>query len=59
VHGPEAEVVAKMSDLLAWATNDDTALKGGDGRSTQLVAGTGFDRCRTRFRLSGGTIVRF
>ena len=25
----------------------------------KMVAGTGFDRCRTRFRLSGGTIVRF
>ena len=23
----------------------------------RLVAGTGFDRCRTRFRLLGGTIV--
>ncbi len=24
--GPEAEVVAKVSDLIAWATNDNAAL---------------------------------
>ena len=49
--GPEAEVVAKVSDLIAWATNDNAAPKGGVGSSTAVVAGTGFDRCRTRFSL--------
>jgi site-specific DNA recombinase len=24
-HGPEAEVVARVSDLLTWATNDNAA----------------------------------
>ncbi len=38
--GPEAEVVAKVSDLLAWATNDNAARKGGDRSSIELVAGT-------------------
>jgi site-specific DNA recombinase len=42
-HGPEAEVVAKVSDLLAWATNDNAARKGGDRSSIELVAGTGFE----------------
>ncbi|WP_267383078.1 MULTISPECIES: hypothetical protein, partial [unclassified Sphingomonas] len=27
--GPEAEVVAKVSDPMAWATNDDAAPRGG------------------------------
>ena len=55
--GPEAEVVAKVSDLLAFAVNDNAAPGGGGCSSKALVAGTGFDRCRTRFRLLGGTIV--
>ncbi len=43
-HGPEAEVVAKMSDLITWATNDDTARKGGARPSSiAVVAGTGFE----------------
>ncbi|MEA1086459.1 recombinase family protein, partial [Sphingomonas sp. CD22] len=29
-HGPEAEVVAKVSDLMSWATNDNAAREGGD-----------------------------
>ncbi|WP_443025467.1 recombinase family protein [Sphingomonas sp. Leaf231] len=41
--GPEAEVVAKVSDLLGWATNDNAASKGGDCSSTTVVAGTGFE----------------
>ena len=41
--GPEAEVVAKVSDLIAWATNDNAAPKGGVGSSTAVVAGTGFE----------------
>jgi hypothetical protein len=40
-HGPEAEVVAKVGDLLTWATNDNAACKGGAGRFMALVAGTG------------------
>ena len=55
--GPEAEVVARVSDLMAFPTNDNAAPRGGDCSSMSLVAGTGFDRCRTRFRLLGGTIV--
>jgi site-specific DNA recombinase len=42
-HGPEAEVVAKVSDLIAFATNDNAAPKGGVCSSTALVAGTGFE----------------
>ena len=46
-HGPEAEaeaeVVAKVSDLLAFATNDNAAPKGGDCSSMAVVAGTGFE----------------
>ena len=41
--GPEAEVVAKVADLIAFATNDNTALGGGAGRSMVVVAGTGFE----------------
>ncbi len=46
-HGPEAEVVAKVSDLLAWATNDNTAPKGGVCSSIAVVAGTRTGRCTT------------
>ncbi|MDQ0836217.1 recombinase family protein [Sphingomonas faeni] len=42
-HGPEAEVVARVSDLLAWATNDNAAPKGGGCSSMAVVAGTGFE----------------
>jgi site-specific DNA recombinase len=41
--GPEAEVVAKVADLLAFATNDNAAPKGGDRSSMAVVAGTGFE----------------
>ena len=41
--GPEAEVVAKVSDLITWATNDDAAPWGGDRSSMVVVAGTGFE----------------
>ncbi|WP_367171509.1 recombinase family protein [uncultured Aureimonas sp.] len=42
--GPEAEVVAKVSDLLAWATTDNARHNGGHGgRSAKVVAGTGFE----------------
>jgi site-specific DNA recombinase len=41
--GPEAEVVAKVSDLLGWATNDNAAPKGGVCSSIPVVAGTGFE----------------
>ena len=41
--GPEAEVVAKVADLITFATNDNAALGGGVGRSMVLVAGTGFE----------------
>jgi site-specific DNA recombinase len=40
--GPEAEVVARVSDLLAWATNDNAAREGGVV-VIELVAGTGFE----------------
>jgi site-specific DNA recombinase len=43
-HGAEAEVVAKMADLITWATNDDAAREGGArSRSIAVVAGTGFE----------------
>ncbi|QQV78745.1 recombinase zinc beta ribbon domain-containing protein [Sphingomonas aliaeris] len=42
-HGPEAEVVAKVDDLLTWATNDNATPRGGDSSSMVLVAGTGFE----------------
>nr|WP_311725762.1 histidine kinase dimerization/phospho-acceptor domain-containing protein [Sphingomonas sp. BK481] len=41
--GPEAEVVAKVSDLLTWATNDNAAREGGGCGSMSVVAGTGFE----------------
>jgi site-specific DNA recombinase len=39
----EAEVVAKVGDLLTWSTNDNAAREGGVCSSTVLVAGTGFE----------------
>jgi site-specific DNA recombinase len=42
-HGPEAEIVARVSDLLTWATNDNAAPRGGVCSSMALVAGTGFE----------------
>ena len=50
-HGPEVEVVAKVADLVAYATNDNAAPKGGVCSSTAVVAGTRFDQCRTRIPL--------
>ncbi len=41
--GPEAEVVAKVSDLVAFATNDNAAPRGGVSSSMVVVAGTGFE----------------
>ncbi len=42
--GPEAEVVAKVADLVAFATNDNAAREGGVmSSSTKMVAGTGFE----------------
>jgi site-specific DNA recombinase len=41
--GPEAEVVAKVSDLVNFATNDNAAPRGGDRSSMVVVAGTGFE----------------
>jgi site-specific DNA recombinase len=54
---PEAEVVANVADLAAWATNDNAALRGGVMSSMALVAGAEFHRCRTRFRLNDHTIL--
>ena len=42
-HGPVAEVVAKVLDLIAFAPNANAAPEGGDCRSMALVAGTGFE----------------
>ena len=42
-NGPEAEVVAKVADLMAFATNDNAAPKGGGCSSMAVVAGTGFE----------------
>ena len=41
--GPQAEVVAKVEDLIAYATNDNAAREGGVLRSIGLVAGAGFE----------------
>jgi site-specific DNA recombinase len=41
--GAEAEVMAKVADVIAWATNDNAAPKGGVCSSMALVAGTGFE----------------
>ncbi|MDR6790276.1 hypothetical protein J2Y58_003656 [Sphingomonas sp. BE138] len=38
--GPEAEVVAKVANLLGWAINDNAARKGGVSSSMAVVAGT-------------------
>jgi site-specific DNA recombinase len=46
---PEAEIVANVADLDAWATNDNAALRGGVMSSMALVAGVGFEP--TTFRL--------
>jgi hypothetical protein len=40
----EAEMVAKVSDLAAFATNDNAALGGGVSSSAVLVAGTRTER---------------
>ena len=48
-NGPEAEVVARVADLVAYATNDNAASKGGDCSSITVVAGVGFEP--TTFRL--------
>ncbi|WP_409349164.1 zinc ribbon domain-containing protein [Sphingomonas sp. BK481] len=41
--GPESEVMARVSDLMAFATNDNAAPRGGDCSSKSVVAGTGFE----------------
>ncbi len=41
--GPEAEVVAKVANLIAFATTDNAAPRGGDRSSIAVVAGTGFE----------------
>lgn len=41
-HGPEAEIVAKVADLAAFAINDNAAPWGGAMRSMSLVAGERF-----------------
>ena len=48
-NGPEAEVVANVADLAAWALNDNAALRGGVSSSIPVVAGVGFEP--TTFRL--------
>ena len=47
--GPEAEVVANVADLAAWALNDNAAPWGGVCSSMAVVAGVGFEP--TTFRL--------
>ena len=42
-NGPEAEVVARVADLVAFAINDNAAPKGGGSCSMVVVAGTGFE----------------
>ena len=42
-HGAEAEEVARASNLIAYATNDNAAPKGGVCSSMAVVAGTGFE----------------
>ena len=46
--GPEAEVVARVGDLMAFAANenDPRRFRGG-GRSVTVVAGTRNGRCNT------------
>jgi site-specific DNA recombinase len=39
----EAEVVARVEDLAAWAMNDNAAPRGGVSSSVVVVAGTGFE----------------
>ncbi|WP_436286797.1 recombinase family protein [Sphingomonas trueperi] len=41
--GPQAEVVAKVENLVAYATNDNAAREGGVWRSVAVVAGAGFE----------------
>ena len=42
-NGPEAEVVANVSELAAFALNDNAAPWGGVSRSMAVVAGAGFE----------------
>ena len=42
-NGPEAEVVANVADLAAFALNDKAAPRGGASNFTALVAGAGFE----------------
>ena len=45
---PGTEVVARVLELMAFATNDNAALGGGVRRcSVVLVAGTRTERCHT------------
>ena len=47
-----------MLELCAGAeTQKAPAAVTEEALQIKMVAGTGFDRCRTRFRLLGGTIV--
>ncbi len=42
--GPEAEVVARTADLIAYAANENSPRRGGNGGcSVLLVAGAGFE----------------
>jgi hypothetical protein len=51
------EVVASTSTLIDFAQTTNASLPKAAGRSIELVAGTGFGRCRTRFSLRGGDVV--
>ena len=47
-HGAEAEVVARTADLIAYAANENSPRRGGDGGcSVTVVAGTGFGQKHT------------
>lgn len=50
-NGPEAEVVARVADLAAYATNDNAAPKGGVASSITVVAGARTGRCTTSFAI--------
>ncbi len=51
--GPEAQIVSNVTDLAAFALNDNAAPWGGVCSSMPWVAGAEFHRCRTRFPLNG------
>lgn len=51
---PEAEVASELGRLIDFAANENSPGFLGRGCSVSVVAGAGFDLCRTRLKLQTG-----